>query len=201
MDSLSDEELVARYRGAQGASDGRPFINALFERHHARVVSWCYRLSGSRESAYDLAQDVFAKAFAGLHTFRSNARFTTWLYVIVRNCCNDEARRRAVRPREVVDEDGLEALQFTHNDALAVLDAESARKTVQDLMRGSLDETEIRVMTLHYGHDMPLQAVTSLLGLTNTSGAKAYIVSAKRKLNGAVARWKSRQDRLAGERR
>jgi hypothetical protein len=44
-------------------------------------------------------------------------------------------------------------------------------------------------MTLHYGHDMRLDAITTALGLTNTSGAKAYIVSAKRKLNAAVKRW------------
>jgi hypothetical protein len=47
-------------------------------------------------------------------------------------------------------------------------------------------------MTLHYGHDMRLEAITAALGLTNTSGAKAYIVSARRKLNTAVKRWKTR---------
>ena len=61
---------------------------------------------------------------------------------------------------------------------------------VRTLMDEVLDETEKRVMTLHYGHDMRLDAITTALGLTNTSGAKAYIVSAKRKLNAAVKRWK-----------
>jgi hypothetical protein len=37
---------------------------------------------------------------------------------------------------------------------------------------------------------MRLDAITTALGLTNTSGAKAYIVSARRKLNAAVKRWK-----------
>jgi hypothetical protein len=37
---------------------------------------------------------------------------------------------------------------------------------------------------------MPLDAITAALGLSNTSGAKAYIVSAKRKLAAAVKRWK-----------
>ena len=44
-------------------------------------------------------------------------------------------------------------------------------------------------MTLHYGHDMRLDAITALLGLTNASGAKAYIVSARRKLNAAIKQW------------
>lgn len=89
MESLSDEELIARYRGASNSSASHPFINALFERHQARVVAWCYRMTGNRDRSLDLAQEVFIKAFAGLHTFRADSRFTTWLYVIVRNCCRD----------------------------------------------------------------------------------------------------------------
>jgi len=50
--------------------------------------------------------------------------------------------------------------------------------------------TEARVMTLHYAEELPLDAVTQLLKLDNASGAKAYIVSAKRKLARAVSRWK-----------
>jgi RNA polymerase sigma-70 factor, ECF subfamily len=39
---------------------------------------------------------------------------------------------------------------------------------------------------LHYGQEMPLNDVSRMLGLTNKSGAKAYIVSARRKLNAAM---------------
>jgi DNA-directed RNA polymerase specialized sigma subunit len=56
-------------------------------------------------------------------------------------------------------------------------------------MEQSLDELEKQVMTLHYGHEMRLDAITAQLGLTNASGAKAYIVSARRKLNAAIKKW------------
>jgi DNA-directed RNA polymerase specialized sigma24 family protein len=68
---------------------------------------------------------------------------------------------------------------------------------VRTLLAETLDETERRVMTLHYGEDLTLDAVTRLLGLTNASGAKAYIVSARRKLSGAVRRWNTKQQREA----
>jgi len=38
---------------------------------------------------------------------------------------------------------------------------------------------------------VPLDTITRLLGLANQSGAKAYIVSAKRKLARAVQQWKA----------
>src|SRR5262249_41971996 len=78
------------------------------------------------------------------------------------------------------------------NAALAALDARDARTTVQRLMRDVLNDTEQRVMTLHYGLEMELDAITTALGLTNLSGAKAFIVSARRKLNVAVKRWKTK---------
>ena len=59
---------------------------------------------------------------------------------------------------------------------------------MKELMKKTLDDTEANVMTLHFGEEMTLGAITRLLSLTNPSGAKAYIVSARRKMSGAVAR-------------
>ena len=46
------------------------------------------------------------------------------------------------------------------------------------------------------GDELPLDAVTRTLGLDNASGAKAYVVSAKRKLARAVKRIAARGGRL-----
>jgi RNA polymerase sigma-70 factor, ECF subfamily len=188
MEALSDEELIARYRLAPDAEPSRRFLDELFRRHRPQVVAWCYRLTGDRALAPDLAQDVFVKAYSSLDGFRADCKFTTWLYVIARNRCRDEQRARAVRPREA-PEDAVVDPPAGPNDALAALDARDARTVVRALMEEALDETERHVMTLHYGHDMPLDAITAALGLTNPSGSKAYIVNARRKLAAALKRW------------
>jgi RNA polymerase sigma-70 factor, ECF subfamily len=192
MEPLSDEELIARYRLAPGADRSRALIETLFRRHQTRVAAWCYRLSGDRTLAADLAQEIFAKAYANLDSFRSDSKFTTWLYVIARNRWRDELRARQVRPHEAPEEAMELAEPVSENAALAALDAQDARTVVQKLMDESLNELEKRVMTLHYGHEMRLDAITAALGLTNASGAKAYVVSARRKLNAAVKRWSRR---------
>lgn len=189
MAALSDEELIAQYLLAPTSDRARQVVDELFRRHRARVVAWCYRLTGDRDGAADLAQDVFIKAYSSLGMFRRDSKFTTWLYVIARNRCRDDARTRAARRREVPEDEILD-IPSELNDALAALEARDARQLVRTLMDDVLDETEQRVMTLHYGHEMRLDAITAALGLTNTSGAKAYIVSAKRKLTAAVKRWK-----------
>jgi RNA polymerase sigma-70 factor, ECF subfamily len=192
MEPLSDEALIARYRLAPGADRSRALIETLFRRHQTRVAAWCYRLSGDRTLAADLAQEIFAKAYANLDSFRSDSKFTTWLYVIARNRWRDELRSRQVRPHEAPEEAMELAEPVSENAALAALDAQDARTVVQRLMDESLNELEKRVMTLHYGHEMRLDAITAALGLTNASGAKAYVVSARRKLNAAVKRWNRR---------
>ena len=187
MDELSDEELVAQYRLAPSSDRSRQLLDELFRRHRGRVIAWCYRLTGDRSLAPDLAHDVFVKAYSSLDQFRRASKFTTWLYAIARNRCRDDHRARAARPREE-PEDALMEEPSDVNDALATQPAMRGTSCGK-LLDEVLDETEKRVMMLHYGHDMRLDAITAALGLTNMSGAKAYIVSAKRKLNAAVKRW------------
>jgi DNA-directed RNA polymerase specialized sigma24 family protein len=76
------------------------------------------------------------------------------------------------------------------------LERERSAQVVRALLDEALDETEKTVFTLHYGDDVPLKVITRLLGLTNRSGAKAHIVSARRKLSRAVRQWKAREQGL-----
>jgi len=74
------------------------------------------------------------------------------------------------------------------------LQKEAWSRLVHGLLDQALDDTEKKVFTLHYGDDVPLDAITRLLGLSNRSGAKAYIVSARRKLRRVARLWKTRKE-------
>jgi RNA polymerase sigma-70 factor (ECF subfamily) len=197
MGVLSDEELVGRYR-TQANAQRDEFLNQLFERHRTRVAAWCYRITGDVDSATDLAQDVFLKAFQNLDSFQGQSKFTTWLYSITRNHCMDALRSRASTPA-IAGQAALERVQDPESsELLSKMERRQAVDIVRQLMRESLDETEADVMTLHYVHEVPLDAVTRLLKLTNASGAKAYIVSARRKLARAVTEWRGRTEGRKG---
>jgi RNA polymerase sigma-70 factor, ECF subfamily len=189
MEPLSDEDLVAQYRASAGRREADSLWNELFRRHHDRVALWCLRLTGDRESAADLAQEVFLKAFRYLDSYRGESKFSTWLYSIARNHCFNEIKARAAKP-ENAGEPLLAVLADTSPDAHTKLERHDAAQMLRALVRDSLSEMEARVITLHYVEELPLTAVTRLLDLDNTSGAKAYIVSARRKLARAVEQWK-----------
>jgi RNA polymerase sigma-70 factor, ECF subfamily len=81
---------------AQG--DERAF-NHLVEKHHASVIRVATRLLGGDEvEAHDIAQQVFLRVWKAAARYEPTAKFTTWMFTIVRNQVFSEARRRQRRP-------------------------------------------------------------------------------------------------------
>ncbi len=198
MDGISDEELIQRYRAEPSAPLAARILDQLFTRHHRRVAAWCYRMTGNVDGSADLAQEIFLKAYQRLDSFRGDSKFSTWLYTIARNHCMDALRMKssaADRDAEPADES---IADLRCEDISNALERREAEALVRRLMKESLDEVETQVMTLHYVHELPLDAVTRTLGLENQSGAKAYIVSARRKLARALELWRNREQSQQG---
>ena len=184
----SDEALFEEWRKRTDA-DRDALIDELFGRHYERVARWCLRFAGDREQAADLAQDVFLKAYRHLDSFRGASRFSTWLYTIVRNECMTRIER-SISPIDKNEVIADVASLDPAPDELVARDQRGAR--LREFLIATLEPLELRAFVLHYGDEMPLDAITRLLRLDNPSGAKAYIVSARRKLARAAQRLRSR---------
>jgi len=185
--NLPDEDLVALYRENRSPYAREDAAAELFLRHQTRITRWCYRFTHDRESASDLAQEILLRAFRNLGSYRGECRFSTWLYVIARNLCMSAIQKRANEPVWVVKTNATDYPDTTSVDVHTAVETEQVRRRSWRFILDTLDKTEARVMMLHYGQEMPLNAVSRMLGLTNKSGAKAYIVSARRKLNAAIS--------------
>ncbi len=176
----------------------RAIFERLFVQYRQRVAVWCLRFSGDREAAADLAQDVFLKAYSALPDFKGGSKFSTWLYSITRNHCLNYAKSAARRTQDKSEELSESLVDVSSSDPLQGLELESEFQLARRVMAEQLTPTEISVMTLRYVEDLPMKTITRVLQLDNQSGAKAYIVSAKRKLEKAVARMRSRNSRPGG---
>jgi RNA polymerase sigma-70 factor (ECF subfamily) len=189
--TLSDEELVSLYRENRGRpweTQAREDAAAeLFLRHQPRITRWCYRFTRDRESACDLAQEILLRAFRNLDSYRGECRFSTWLYVIARNLCVSAIQKRSNEPVWVAKTTPVDFPDRASVDVHTAVESEQIRRKSWRFILDTLDKTEARVMMLHYGEEMPLNTVSRMLGLTNKSGAKAYIVSARRKLTAAMS--------------
>ena len=66
----------------------------LLRRHYDRIHGLAWQMTGSRADADDIAQDVCCALVEKIGSFRSEAKFSTWLCGIVVNACRDHHRRR-----------------------------------------------------------------------------------------------------------
>jgi RNA polymerase sigma factor (sigma-70 family) len=181
--ALTDEEVM---RVLCDSASGELFTE-IHRRYHVRVTSWCFRLARNRARAFDLTQEVFFKAYRHRHGFRGDARFSTWLYAITRNHCLS-ALKKLADPA-----DAGETIPLRLRDVSAIQpDIQMERKQTHSemwrMIGATLEPLEARVMALHYGYEWPLAAITQRLELSNPSGAKAYVVNARRKLNQVLQR-------------
>lgn len=79
--TIIDEERIERFR-------------LLFEEQNEFVYRYLYGLVGDAETARELAQEAFYRAFQGLDTFRGESLPSTWLCGIARNAALNHIRSR-----------------------------------------------------------------------------------------------------------
>ncbi len=190
---LTDEELLESYRREPNRAEREKCAGELFRRYHRPVGLWCLRLTGERETAADLAQEIFVKAYRSLGRFKREAKFSTWLYSITRNHCLNYIQSRKRRPR-ALGEDQLTDLRDERSERVfESIDNEDHLKRFRKAMNEVLTDVERKAMVLRYVEELPMATVTRMLRLENRSGAKAYIVSAKRKLRRVLPRIQAQQ--------
>jgi RNA polymerase sigma-70 factor (ECF subfamily) len=90
---VSDKELIERFLGGERAA-----FDELVVRHREQVFATAYRMVSNAETAEEIAQETFIKAFRALGSFKGKAGFNTWLYRITMNLCHDEFKKRSRRP-------------------------------------------------------------------------------------------------------
>jgi RNA polymerase sigma factor (sigma-70 family) len=88
----SDKDLIAS--ALSGKQDA---YKALMERHRSSIYHIVFKFVRDQEAAADLVQETFMKAFASLETYRSEYKFSTWLYRIAANAAIDSLRRQKIK--------------------------------------------------------------------------------------------------------
>src|SRR5437016_13091096 len=134
-----------------------------------------------------------SKAQRHLGAFRGDSKVSTWLYSITRSECLNYLKSRRVLDDVLDDEVAEELPDDPESRPERVFELHSSVLAARALLDRELTDTEKRVFVLHYGDEVPLLAVNRLLGLENSSGAKAYLASARRILSRAQCRSSARE--------
>src|SRR3982750_2206563 len=93
---------VADYELVESAVAGREdSFEELVRRYQRPIAAYVYRMVGNYEAALDLTQEVFIKVYNSLGRYRSEFKFSTWIYKIAHNAAIDHLRRHAVREQAI----------------------------------------------------------------------------------------------------
>lgn len=150
-DIRADELLAVRCQLGERAA-----FDALIARWHEPLWRYLRRLSGSDDTARDLAQDTWLRVFRGIAKLREPARVRPWLFGVARNVAMDRLRAQyAVGSPANVDLEDLPAAGEDVNleEELATLESGLA----------TLPIVERETLTLFYLRELSLEEISGLV--------------------------------------
>ena len=107
------EQALARL--ASGGDESA--FEQLYRAHSARVFALCLRMSGSRQRATELTQDVFVHVWQRLSTWRGDSALSSWIYRLAVNLVLSNVRGDQRRQKHEMNEDAdHDAGRTTHAD-------------------------------------------------------------------------------------
>lgn len=137
------------------------------------VFVMLFMLLRNESDAEDVAQETFIKVYRNLHSFRGEARFSTWVLSIARNEGLALLRKRSTRPEEplepVLDESSGDFTPALLTDWREVpLEALERKELGQCICRAILNLPPIyrEVVQLRDVEELDVQETAGVLGIT-----------------------------------
>lgn len=165
-----DGLLAARARQGDRAA-----FAALVERHYDFIFRVAFRLTGRRDAAEDVAQEVCVRLGGAIAGYRGGAAFTTWLYAIVLNAARD-ALRSASREAARAEAFGLHAALAGGFGPEPDDPAEALWAAVREL-----PDKQREAVTLVYGEGLSHAAAAEALGIAEPT-VSWHVHEAKKRL-------------------
>lgn len=167
--TLETSDVALAVRG-----DAQAF-RRLYEENVGRVYALARHMAGY-ERAAELTQDVFVRAWQKLHTFRGEARFSTWLHRLAVNLIlSRRAAFATERARYLADDEVLDRIESRPAGREHALDFEVA---IARLPQGART-----IFVLHDVEGYRHEEIARLLGVT-TGTTKAQLHRARMLLRG-----------------
>ena len=123
MDKLNDQHYINLVIGG----DTHAFA-VLVDRYKNLVFTLSLKMLQNREEAEEVSQDAFIKVYKSLPKFKSESKFSTWLYKVTYNTCLDRLRsKKRATPLVSIDDFGEKEVRSLIN-VLDTIEDVSANK-------------------------------------------------------------------------
>lgn len=166
VDEQARQESLALAHGLKRREAG--LIDELIVRYQHRLLRYLLFLTGNRELADDLFQDVWMRVLVRGAQFNGQARFETWLFTIARNLVIDHRRRRTMASLDELVEIGSEddrPMSFEVADGEPTpFDRYSSLEDRENIAAAllELDTLHREVLVLRFHEEMSLEEIANV---------------------------------------
>ncbi len=183
--SCSDEELALLWKEK---SDVKAF-EEIVRRHQGKLYATAYQVTGNREEALEVTQEVLLKAYEKIHQWEPRGSFLPWLIRLTINRSIDYLRKRKRTSHETLEENiakvDEENASIYHAQMSPKTPVEMARaKEIDDKIREALSKlsrTQQTVFILRHYKGYSLNEIAEHLGCT-VGSVKVHLFRALQKL-------------------
>jgi RNA polymerase sigma-70 factor (ECF subfamily) len=175
--SPDDSALMLRYRDGDVSA-----FEDLYRRHKDPVFRYLLRLSGHRDTAEEVFQEVWSKIIKARGSYRPTAKFSTFLYRVAHNCFIDHVRRNKRHA-------GNQPLEpDRHCDAGEHLETATERSLARERLEAALDDLPEEQRDAFLLHEEGGFSVDQIAAITdcNRETAKSRLRYAVNKLRAAI---------------
>ena len=176
---MKETDLIDRL----GERDFKAF-EELVRVHQSMVTNLCFNLTGSRQDAEDLAQEVFIKVWEKADKFRGDSSLQTWIYRIAINTGLNYTRKmkfqKFIQPIETLFNIGSGG-----DDAQQKMDDEEQQNHVQ-LAIQSLPENQRIALTLRTFRELSYDEISDIMDVS-VSSVESLLFRAKKNLKKKLA--------------
>jgi RNA polymerase sigma-70 factor (ECF subfamily) len=167
---LTDTEIIKRILQGEQA-----LYAQLVLRYQSYVFTLVLRFTDNREDAEEISQDVFVKAYRSLADFRGDAKFSTWLYTIVRTSCITFLRKKRLPTASLDNEKTLMQVESRESDIGANLVEQKSRHAMLNAAIRLLSPNDSQLLNLFYKGEQTLEEIGRIMGLDpNTVKVKLH---------------------------
>ena len=93
LNELNDEELILEFQ----QNDTLHAFEILVQRYKNPLMNYVFRFLGDYETSSDVVQETMIKVYKNKDSYKSIAKFSTWIYTIAGNLARTEYQRRKRR--------------------------------------------------------------------------------------------------------
>ena len=184
-------------------------LDELIVRYQHRLLRYLLFLTGNRETAEDLFQEVWMRVLVRGDQFNGKARFETWLFTIARNLVIDQRRKRTMSSLDELidgasDDDRAMTFEVAADDPSPFDHAsnmEDRERIAAALME--LDTLHREVLVLRFHEELSLEEIAKVTKAPlSTVKSRLYrgMAMVKPRLGYAADRFDARTDARAATR-